>query len=195
MVQRYTSYHYDFVCVSDHDIPGVVTIPVDSSKYPPLWYKLYLLDDPTINQYEHKVFFDLDVVIHNSIDWCFTHSPKGLSVLRSVWKSDAIAAMPGDTGINSSIMIWRDARYVWDIFLCNDEFFTQKYKGIDRFLWNEPVKWSEVPRDEVYSYREGASIEDSERMLFRPAYSVCIYNQTPKPDESLHREPARSYWI
>lgn len=194
MTSRFCSVPYDFICVTDRKIEGIRSILIDSTKYPPLWYKLQILDMEEIRQYKHKVFFDLDVVIHNSIDWCFEFQPQGLSVIRSAWKPDSISSIPGNTGINSSIMIWNEARYVWDIFQCDDEHFVQKYKGIDRFLWNESIKWSVLPLNQVYSFREGASLTDRQAGVFRPDRSVCIYNQLPKPHQVCDVEPAKSYW-
>lgn len=194
MTSRFCSVPHDFICVSDREIKGVHTITIDSTKYPPLWYKLQILDMPEIHQYQHKVFFDLDVVIHGSIDWCFDFQPGGLGVIRSVWKPNDISDIPGNTGINSSIMIWNEARYVWDLFQCDVERFTRKYKGIDRFIWNEPIRWVSLPPDQVYSFREGATLVDRQAGLFRPERSVCIFNQLPKPHQVRDVEPVKSYW-
>lgn len=197
MVERYTTKQFDFVCYSDHHIDGIDTVIIDDPlQFDPLWYKLQMLYHPQINQHNHKVFFDLDVVIHGNIDWVFDVHPKSLAVLKSAWKKQSEIDSHLNTGCNSSVMIWEhDAYRIFDKFMTAPDTFMLKYKGIDRFMWHENVEWEYISTNQVYSYRGGASREDYVPFVMRSDRSICIYNQTPKPHEVADQEPARSHWL
>jgi len=195
MVASNITRPYDFVCFSDRLIDGVDVVLIDDpDRYDPVWYKLWILQHERLHCYEKKVFFDLDIVIQNNIDWVFDIEYPGLSVIEAEWKPSCIKNIPGNTGYNSSIMAWSNAAYVWDQFNTRPDYFMIKYKGIDRFLWNEDTPVGHIPAGAVYSYREGASTDDSERFKYRPDYSVCIFNQYPKQHNVLSYEPTKSFW-
>lgn len=196
MVSRFIRTPYDFVCVSDRLIKGVTCIPIEGDPhYPIVWNKISLLDHSQINPYNTKLFFDLDLVIHDYVDILFELAPpKGVALVRSRWKNDDASFRPGNTGINSSIMVWKEASSIPSLFSTNTQKYTQIYGGIDRFIWNECADWVTLPPHLVYSYREGATRTDLSPRKYRPEYRLCIYNQQPKPHESVEDEPAKSFW-
>lgn len=198
MVERYTTAEYDFVCYSDRRIEGIHTILIDDpERFEPVWYKLQLQALPALQQYHNKVFFDLDVVIHNNIDWLFELPDPGLHVIDAVWKTQFEINTYNGTGCNSSIMAWRDcdSRRAYDHFLQSPDMFMMIYKGIDRFLWNsKAIDLHFLPAGQVYSYLYGASLQDNRTAVMRESMSVCIYNGHIKPDQALSNEPAKSFW-
>lgn len=195
MVARHTSHPYDFICFSDHNIPGIRHIDVDMSlELDPLWYKIWLLTHPALNQYKRKIFFDLDVVIHGNIDHLFERIIDGLTVIESCWKPADIAQMQGNTGINTSIMIWENFPIAWEHFMKSPDYYMLKYKGIDRFLWNEGIGVSLLDPGIVYSYREGADENDTDSFKYRPNMAVCIFHQHPKPHEIPHDTLVVEFW-
>lgn len=195
MVKRNTSVPHDFICFSDD--PSVADILIeDPYLYEPVWHKLIILNHPSISKYDRKVFFDLDVIIHNSID-TLLHLPlvpSMLYVISSEWKPTNIRQLPGDTGINSSIMVWNDVPHITEHFLSRSDYYMIKYKGIDRFLWNEKMTYKTIPPNTAYSYREGATLTDNTQFKYRPEYSVCIFNQDPKPHTLSNDDMVREYW-
>jgi hypothetical protein len=196
MVSLNTTRPYEFVCFSDRLIYGVNVVLIDDPlRYDPVWYKLWILQHPKLSNYNQKVFLDLDVVIHNNIDWLFDIECFNLVVVGSDWKPDKIKHLEGDTGYNSSVMVWHDARDIWDAFDKRPDYFMLKYKGIDRFLWNERLYVSTLPSGRVYSYREGASLSDRTSCKYRSDYCICIFNQHPKPLDVLTVEPVKTFWI
>jgi hypothetical protein len=84
------------------------------------------------------LFFDLDMDIKEDptsyLKW------DGLTVLNSYWKQDMYMAKHAyDVTINSSIITWTagEQTHIWDHLLTNKDYYTRKYKGIDRFLIHE----------------------------------------------------------
>lgn len=197
MIARFCSRTYDFVCYTDKEIQNINTLSIsDPDELDPVWFKLRMLDHPVLNPYDRKIFFDLDVVIHNNIDWIFDHPTDQLSVIKSIWKPQRLIESYLNTGCNSSIMIWNNCKHIARKFEEDKDRYMCKYAGIDRFLWHEVrSEWGYIKSDQVYSYRYGASVSDNEPRIIRKDKGVCIYNQYPKPHEELDYEPAKSYWI
>lgn len=196
MVSVNTTRPYKLVCFSDRLISGVDVVLIDNPlRYDPVWYKLWILQHTKLSNYRKKIFLDLDIVIHNNIDWVFDVDSPNLNVIGADWKHDNIKYTTGNTGYNSSVMVWSDACNIWDAFAKRPDYFMIKYKGIDRFMWNEGLPVSTIPSGQVYSYREGASLNDQSRFKYRPDYSICIFNQHPKPLDVLTNEPVKTFWI
>jgi alpha-N-acetylglucosamine transferase len=183
MVSDNTSYSFDFFCLSDTVVKDLPTLQLtESIEHEGVWNKLRLFTNKELQSYTTKIYFDLDVVIHGNIDSLFTLNTKFLNVLRARWKPDSVLQYRQElnTLYNSSIMVWSDASYVHEKYLHLPDLYMLKYKGIDRFFWHEKIKVNEIPPNIAYSYREGATLKDNTPFLFRPEYSVCIFNQQPK---------------
>lgn len=195
MVKRNCSKDYDFVCYSDRKINGIDIIPInDPFELDPYWYKLRLLDHQDIRHYDTKIFFDLDVVIHGSIDELF-YVPEKLNVVQSKWKHPWEINSYLNTGCCSDIMVWNDSSLITKTFEANSTELMAKYKGIDRFLWHEMKShFGYIKPDLIYSYSRGRDLIDDQEYTMRPEMSVCAYSQFPKPHQHLHKEPAKSHW-
>lgn len=195
MTERFCKIDHDFVCITDKDL-DVPTIKIpDASELEPVWYKIRMLDQPELRKYERKVFLDLDVVIHNDVDWLFTSGVTKLQVLDARWKPQWMVRSYLNTGCNSSVMLWKESAQIAHKFESGRDAYMCKYAGMDRFLWHEVrSEWEVIDNDEVYSYRHGASITDDTPRIIRPERSICIYHQLPKPHEELDYEPAKSHW-
>lgn len=197
MVARYTTVDYDFICYSDRQIKDIHTIPIaDPERFDPVWYKLQLQTLPEIQKYQNKVFFDLDLVIHNNIDWLFNLPNPGFHVIRAIWKTSTEINTYNGTGCNSSIMAWQvNNNSAYEHFVQSPDKYMMIYKGIDRFLWNEKVTELQfLPAGRVYSYLYGYSLQDNQSAVMREKMSVCIYNGHIKPDQAINNEPAKSFW-
>lgn len=195
MVKRHCTIPYDFICYSDRNIPGINTVVIaDPNELEPVWYKIKLLGDPLLSKYDCKVFFDLDIVIHNSIDVLF-HAPVKLNVLESRWKHPQEVNSYLNTGCNSSIMVWNESKKICDLFETDVNMFMSKYTGMDRFLWHDAREHiSFIQPGLAYTYSFGADLIDNTPYTMREAYSVCLYNQFPKPHTEINNEPAKSHW-
>ena len=91
------------------------------------------------------VMFDLDIdIIDNpfqyieSIDWRYPTFIEDSHKNNLYHKKHAYETM-----LNSSIMAWtsyRNTEY-WDIFSRNIDYYTRKYKGIDRYVWDQKLQY------------------------------------------------------
>lgn len=183
MVESNTKHPFEFFCFSDTVVDEVSTILLEKDlDHEGVWNKLRLFSLKELSSYDKKIYFDLDVVIHGNIDTLFNLDASCLNVLRARWKPEWLLQHKKElnTLYNSSIMVWRNASHIHEKYLRSPDIYMLKYKGIDRFFWHENVEVKEIPSNIAYSYREGASLADNTPFLFRPDYSVCIFNQQPK---------------
>lgn len=89
------------------------------------------------------LFFDLDMDVKEDpssfLKW------DGLTILKDYWKNDLYMAPHAyDVHINSSVITWTagEQTHIWDHFTTNKDYFMRKYKGIDRFLVHEGLKFN-----------------------------------------------------
>jgi hypothetical protein len=95
------------------------------------WYKLQLFD---VNHYDGDLlYFDLDVVIVNRLDWLLQldlNSFWAIHDFKRLYKKDYV-------GMNSSVMMWNTARFrhIWDNIKNNDiQKITSKFRGDQDYL-------------------------------------------------------------
>lgn len=85
----------------------------------------------------------LDLDMHVKKDPSDFITLNGLTILNAYWKRDLYFAKHSyDVRINSSVITWTAGKqsHIWDHFLSNKDYFTRKYKGIDRFLVHESIE-------------------------------------------------------
>lgn len=54
-----------------------------------------------------------------------------------------------ETMLNSSVMAWTSGRNTeyWDIFSRNIDYYTRKYKGMDRYVWDQKLMYKTFDHD------------------------------------------------
>ena len=133
---------YDIFCFTE-DAKDVIIECIPIPKKPKLakwWNKLHVFRHDFVLG-DRCVMFDLDIDITDnpfpyieSIDWRIPH------FLEDYWKKDLFWRNHAyDTMLNSSIMAWepkRNTEYWW-WFKQNIDYNTRKYKGIDRYIWDQ----------------------------------------------------------
>jgi hypothetical protein len=142
MVKKNCSLPFSFYCLSDEEIEGVSTIPLDLSlNLESYWWKICLFnldwDVPTL-------YLDLDICIQNNLDHMFEYISKGaLTVIRG---DDMGLYYPYDGGytimtipqavLNTSIMGFypRYHKGLYDKFMEDPETNMVMYYGLDRFV-------------------------------------------------------------
>lgn len=198
MIRKWDRPDVDIFCYTDDptDIDPTIRIIPTSGDYQAWWFKLPLLIEPTLQPYNVKILFDLDVIIHNDISNLHTFAGPELTLCSSAWKNPAVLldVHEKNTMYNSSIMVWKDAEYVWNAFQQDPEKFMSIYKGIDRFLWNENVAIATLPPNIVYSYRRGATLTDNRPFVKRDDYAVALFHGSPKQSDLLHDPFIMEYW-
>lgn len=157
------------------------------------WYKMQIF-----NAEHHTgplLYFDLDTVIVNNLDWLVNLSPEYFWTVRDfkyLWK-------PDNYTINSSIM-WFDTRRfhsIWQDFSDKKlEQITVKYRGDQdyitevvpttkrRFFDLERVKsWRWQCLDGGYIFTQKRHILPNTGTAITPLTSVLIFHGNPKPDK------------
>ena len=106
------------------------------------------------------LFFDLDIVINDNIDFLASDFDGLTLVNSSGWKQESLKTpvkfrITQNTLVNSSIMRWSDQRHVFEKFLRHRDLYVRLYSGIDRYIYNEGVKYSYFMGDQISSWQEG----------------------------------------
>lgn len=193
MVSRFAPSPFQFACLTDN--PTNVSREINCIEFPPnndlelWWNKMYMFD---VFRTGPNLFFDLDVVIHSSLDFFFTYDPTTLTVIQAAWK-DPLHTDRYDTFYNSSVVMWNDASQIYNDWDQDRDRYMSIYKGIDRYLWNEKIAVDTFPPGHVYSYWKGASLKDQVPEKYRSDHSVCILNHTPKP-HNITKSWIHDYW-
>ena len=193
---------FDFYCYTDNGeglYPQIKTVPIQSDLIG-YWPKieLFKLFDKGTN-----IFFDLDVVILNPLERLLSVKTRTVSILYSQWKEGFLlpnkTRTPEDkypTQYNSSIMKWEGTQgyEIYDYFQQHKDMILFKYRGIDRYLYHEPVQIDLLPTGIAYSYWKGVKYgKDTTPEKLRLDYEVCILNNGPKQDEV--DSWIKEYWV
>lgn len=204
MIVRFDpAYDQPLYCYTDHPHVydknnNIVAVSTAGQDYDKWWYKLPWLVHPALNSFDYKILFDLDIVIHNSLNFIHSMNTDRLVVCNASWKSPSVLqdTQELNTLYNSSIMMWKDARYVFDAFQQNEDYYMIKYKGVDRFLQHERIPIDTFPDGSVYSYRRGADYKlDFAPFMFRPNYSVALFHQYPKQTDVKDHYIISQFWV
>lgn len=179
--------HFTFHCYTEDPTgicPAVHIVPIQSN-LEKWWLKLDCLN---LFQTGTNILFDLDIVILNPLHRLLSVETRTLSILYAQWKEGYI--QPKDIGFstlyNSSIMKWEGQQglEVYNYFKQNEDKILFKYKGIDRYMFNEQVDVDLLPTSIAYSYWKGVRFKkDTKAEIERLDYEVCILNHNPKPHE------------
>lgn len=201
MVKKWdTQSEISFFCYTE-DATGIDSnIKIINIQFPEAydkwWFKIPLLVEPALEKYAKKVLFDLDIIIHGDLDFIDRITADNLTVCLARWKDANLLndTVELNTLYNSSIMIWKDARYVYDVFSEQEDFFMVKYKGVDRFLHHENLDVDVIPAGIVYSYKKGADLSDNTPYTFRENYKVALFHQFPKQHNLTDHMIVQQYW-
>ena len=89
----------------------------------------------------------------------------------SPWKLHKIDRLEfrNDTLINTSIMRWTDSRKIFNDFIRKRDLYLRLYKGIDRYIYNEDIKYKTFQGTAISSWQEG--IEDNTIVLYNNRYA------------------------
>ena len=134
---KYLCYTEDSVGV---DIKCVPCFKKPSLKF---WWNKLAMFSANFPVQGKCLFFDLDMDVKDNpslfLKW------DGLTILKDYWKDDLYMAPHAyDVNINSSVITWTagEQTHIWDHFTTNKDYFMRKYKGIDRFLVHERLKFN-----------------------------------------------------
>lgn len=181
----------DFICFTDDARgidPGVICLhmePRQCEGWKHLWCKIMMYGREELIRYNKKVFFDLDIIIHGDITPILEHDCKW-AMIRCKWKGIVFRMNnPKIPYMNSSCMVWKDNRWIYDKFQSDWENICKTYPGNDVWYHNCNIKPTPLP-DVFYSYREGSRPSHywennyQPHFEYQPDYAVCLFHQKPE---------------
>ena len=205
MVNKNYTKEFTFTCFTD-DPEGIECdthpIPDDGELHPKYWFgkeefcwdraKFLVFNSQEWLGHTGKwCYFDLDVIIQNSLDELDALAIKP-RLIHVQWQNpkqnhERLFIDMRGTFFNSSMMIWNgeQAKHIYQDVLMNGEMiFKTFFKGSDNYhYWRQRDFWKNIPYDWVYSYNRGMTYpDDLEPFEFRPDAKVCIFNTDLTPD-------------
>ncbi len=109
-----------FVCLSDIDVPGVETRPLQDN-LPGWWSKMEVF-----REFNHATYLDLDTVLVGDSSYALFAEHR-FTLLRGLH-------LKKNGGINTSIMCFRgDYRFLYDAFMADKERIMEEYVKNDRW--------------------------------------------------------------
>jgi hypothetical protein len=195
----------DFICFTDDASgidDGIICYDMFTREHPNwrhLWCKIIMYGRDEIKKYNKKIFFDLDLVIQGDINPILNHECDW-ALIKSVWKGIKFRIdNPKEPIFNSSVMVWKDNTWIYDLWEKSWERIVESYIGNDKWYWNENIKPTYLP-NLFYSYREGSKPEHywennwQPYMKYQPGFSVCLFHQKPDIHELDPEEHLVKIW-
>ena len=153
-VAKHLTLEHNFTCLTDRP-EKPYDVAVTHPELRGVFHKLSLL------QFTGKcLFFDLDIVINDNIDFLASDF-NGLTLVNSsAWKQESLKTpmkfrITQNTLVNSSVMRWSDQRHVFEKFMKRRDLYVRLYSGIDRYIYNEDVEYNYFMDDKISSWQEG----------------------------------------
>ncbi len=182
-VDRYLTFDHKFYVYTDNPQKYNFSIKVEHN-LETWWNKLLVFENTG-----SCLYFDLDVIIHNSVDALIKNS---FHMVNPSWKNPANAKiLPGrpDLGTaftNSSVMSWSDSRNILEHFLQDPEMYMFQYSGDDRYLHHEH-DYNLFEEGMVYSYRNN-------NFRIKNDHAVALFHQKPEIHECLDHDIVKDHW-
>ena len=158
---------HKFNCLTDK-VEKDYDIPVTHPELRGVFHKL------TLFQFTGNcLYFDLDIDINDNIDFLASEFDKFTVVNSSPWQQQSLKEplkfrMTQNTLVNSSIMRWTDNRNILEKFLKHRDLYLRLYSGIDRWIYNEDIKYKYFMGDSISSWKE--NIKYNTIMLYNGKY-------------------------
>ncbi len=198
MVKRHTTVPYQFHCVTDDpsgldpDI-NVIRLPNDSC-IKTWWSKLWMFS-PDFPLKGTILFFDLDVVVFDNIDFLFKHSPGKFQIIRDFnrcrvkdWKLS-----------NSSCMRWQSGtmNYLWNEYKADPNRVISRNHGDQDWITKRakddinhwPDEWIRSYKWEMIGLKDTKLLTKDGKRYFRtppkiePNNKVAVFHGLPNPME------------
>ena len=153
-IAEHFTLEHKFTCLTDKP-EKEYDIPITHPELRGVFHKLSLF------QYTGNcLFFDLDILINDNIDFLASEFDRLTLVNSSPWKQESLKEplkfrITQNTLVNSSIMRWTDERNVFEKFMKHRDLYVRLYSGIDRFIYNEEIKYKYFVGDAISSWQEG----------------------------------------
>lgn len=196
MVNRHLTIPHRFVCFTESSTdlnPNIDVIPLP--KRIPLkgwWWKPYLFKQGHFDNNDTNLFFDLDMVIVNSIDKFLEYEPESFVGLKDVGR--VFRHVPVKLG--SAVMKWPANHYsnIWNDFVSSSTV-TTKYRGDQDWIWEcyrtqikffpdiwiQSYKWEIRNRTDLIKNHDRYIFKDIKNPVIDSETSVLAFHGTPNP--------------
>jgi len=187
MVARNTTIEYNFVCFSDNIIDGIDTrwLPDGLNGW---WNKLYLFSEKAALS-ERVVYFDLDTIITDNIDWLLSYDGlmmgiENLGVNNRFENPEAYA-----NRFQSGIMAWnqKENTPIWKLFEAHQDDIVKKFYGDGEFLHyifqhtgNKPDLVQHIYPNKLRSYKYQCYDEG-----LVPGTAIVCFHGVPRPHQAI----------
>ena len=163
-IKNNITHDYDFICVTDSDLEGVICVKPPRPEWSGWWSKLNLFgiaNGPSL-------YFDLDVVISGNLDYLVEYAQCNFA-------APANWARSGHGGIQSSVMAWDGAyREPFDCF--DFDVDSKRLHGDQCYLWELLADdWVRIPNIVSYKYHCLGGVREEDR--------VVVFHGKPDPHE------------
>lgn len=155
--------------------------------------KIYLFDPSITNINGPCVLLDLDILLINDLSlYLNKYNFEQPRFIKNYWNNVEYGLLLrkfGRNWLNSSFVTWVDdqLKFVIDFYNDNKQIIEFKYGDLDFFLFNTIRDQLHFhPKGVVYSYIDGADTDDTQSKLYRPDYSLVLFNTSHGRGEELH---------
>lgn len=198
MVSRHLSVPYEFVCLTDDPSPieGVRLIVQPNAGYVRGWWHKVHMFDPKLPLEGRILYFDLDMVIINSIDKLVKNCGNNFYGIRDFNR----AFHTNFQSLNSSALSWDygTQSHIWSEFVKN-KAVAQKHHGDQNWIWLWskklikfwPDKWIQSYKWEIRNRSELAINKNrlrnfktiNNQVKIDKKCSVLVFHGDPKPQD------------
>jgi hypothetical protein len=196
MVARHLSIPYEFCCLTDDPRPidGVKLLLQQSAGYTkPWWHKVHMFD-PRLDVQGRILYFDLDVIIGNSLDKLLDNLGDNFMGIQDFNRK----FHPNWRALNSSVMSWqhRSQSDIWNKFAENPTA-AQRLHGDQDWIWQmaanrikfwpvpwiQSYKWELRGRDELIVRTGKGGFKTVMTDPIDQECSVAVFHGDPKPED------------
>ena len=195
----------DFICFTDDTRgidPGVICFhmePRQCEGWKHLWCKIMMYGREELKKYHKKIYFDLDLVVQGDITPILEHDADW-SIIECPWKGLIFRLNnPGESIFNSSVIVWKDNTWIFDMWESDWKNIVRKFRGNDYWYHVMDLRPSRLPKV-FYSYREGSKPSHywannmKPYLQYQSEYSVCLFHQKPDIHELDKENPLYKIW-
>ena len=198
MVKRHTTVPYEFHCITDDPSgldPHINVIRLPNDPCIKTWWSKLWMFSPDFPLKGNVLFFDLDVVIFNSIDFLFKHNPGKFQIIRDFNR----CRVPDWKLSNSSCMRWSPGTmdYLWNEYKANPNAVTGRNHGDQDWITKRakddinhwPDSWIRSYKWEMIGLKDTKLLSKDGKRFFRtppkiePDNRVAVFHGLPNPME------------
>ena len=186
-VKRHLSVEHEFICLTDNPkgLHHEIEVERDESGLPGWWAKMRLFDvnSPMRSEHNRVLFFDLDTIIVDSIDFMAQYTGP-FAILRDFYRPD---------GYGSGVMILGEnfGQHIWDRFAANAQYTINTLHGDQNFIertYRGAERLQDLFPGKFVSYKVHC-----QKSVPKDASVVCFHGVPKQSDLPLEHELTKAW--